>query len=853
MLPMIQITTATQLGAVPVSTADGLGLVGWLIVIFWLLVLLGVAGLFLARSLLILKGYRRGSQYGMKLFLVTLPKFRSEEEAKKTHSKEEINQAIGVAESLFASIGGIKHQHGFRAWLLGREDHMSFEIVAQNKVIKFYFAAQGKLVNTIEQQLLAQYPDAHLEEAEDYNLFSPTGQILGAYLQFARPVGFPIRTYKKIESDPMSAITNTLSKLEADEAVGIQYIVRSAKGTWRDRGLAIAKRIQGGASVEEALSGKKKSGSKFGDSLRSEKNLQARRQEDQNRNSRISPQAEEAVKGIEEKASRSGMDANIRLVISAPNAARAQGILGEVFNAFSQFNIYEYGNSFVRAIPHSKKRVIRRFIYRDFEPAQRVVFNTEEMASLWHLPLPWTDTPNIFWMKARRAPAPINTPSDGQYLGYNMYRGVRREVFIKEPDRQRHMYIIGRSGSGKSFFIQGMAIRDIHAGHGVCVIDPHGDLAEAILGNIPRERIDDVVVFDPSDTDRPVGLNMLEAASETEKDMVVQEMIAVFYKLFPPEMIGPMFEHQMRNVFLTLMADSEHPGTLAEVPRMFTDDAFVKSWLVKLKDPVVRAFWEQEMAKTSDFHKSEMLGYLISKLGRFVENTMMRNIIGQTHSGFNIREIMDNRKILIVNLSKGKVGEVNAALLGLVIVAKLQMAALARADMAEESRKDFFLYIDEFQNFVTDSIATILSEARKYRLDLILAHQYMGQLVKDQKTEVRDAVLGNVGTMFVSRIGADDTEVLEKEFAPIFSGYDLINAEKYTWYTKMIIDNDSQKPFTLHSTPPPKANPELAKAIKELSRLKYGRERVIVEEEILERTQLGGLKRGEMPKPMGEI
>jgi hypothetical protein len=313
-----------------------------------------------------------------------------------------------------------------------------------------------------------------------------------------------------------------------------------------------------------------------------------------------------------------------------------------------------------------------------------------------------------------------------------------------------------------------------------------------------------------------------------------------------------MFEHNMRNVMLTLMADINNPGTIAEIPRMFSDEVFQKSRVAKVTDPVVRAFWEKEMAKTSDFHKSEMLGYLISKVGRFVENTMMRNIIGQQKSGFNLRDIMDKKKILIVNLSKGKTGEVNASLLGLIIVAKLQMAALGRADMSEESRSDFYLYIDEFQNFVTDSIATILSEARKYKLDLILAHQYMGQLVKDQKTEVRDAVLGNVGTMFVSRVGAEDIEILEKEYKPIFSGYDLINAEKFTWYTKMIIDNDAQKPFTLHTDMPSLGNPKLADAIKELARLKYGRERTLVEREILDRSQLGATAAAQ-PTPIGEL
>ena len=357
-------------------------------------------------------------------------------------------------------------------------------------------------------------------------------------------------------------------------------------------------------------------------------------------------------------------------------------------------------------------------------------------------------------------------------LGMNEYRGRKVPVYLKPSDRQRHMYLIGKSGSGKTTLIGNLALQDIKAGRGVCVVDPHGDLIEMLLGQIPAERVEDVVVFSPYDLDMPVGLNMLEAPSEALRDLAVQEMISIFYKLFPPDMIGPLFEHHMRNVMLTLMADLAHPGTIAEIPRMFSDEAFAKQWVARVADPVVRAYWEKEVAKTSDFHKSETLGYLISKVGRFVEDGMMRNIIGQSHSGFSVREVMDQQKILFLDLSKGKTGEVNAQLLGLIVVSKLQMAALARADMPESERKDFYLYIDEFQNFVTPSVATILSEARKYRLNLVLAHQYMSQVVEKGETVIRDAILGNVGSMFVSRIGPEDTETFEKVFAPTFNAND---------------------------------------------------------------------------------
>jgi len=369
---------------------------------------------------------------------------------------------------------------------------------------------------------------------------------------------------------------------------------------------------------------------------------------------------------------------------------------------------------------------------------------------------------------------------------------------------------------------------------------------EGVLEHIPKGRAEQVILFNPSDIDRPLGLNMLEVRNPEMSDFAIQEMIEIFYKLFPPEMIGPMFEHNMRNVMMTLMADKDYPGTIAEIPRMFTDIEFQKYKVSKVTDPVVRNFWEKEMAKTSDFHKSEMLGYLISKVGRFVENEMMRNIIGQPKSAFDFREVMDQGKILLINLSKGQTGEVNSKLLGLIIVSKLQMAALSRADVPESERRDFFLYVDEFQNFVTDSFATILSEARKYKLSLTIAHQYLGQLIaaapgsSAQNSKIRDAVFGNVGTMACFRIGVEDAEVMGKEFSPVFSEFDVINIDRFQAYIKLMINGTASRPFNMATLPPPAGGSlEMARAIKELSRLKYGRPRAEVTADILERSKLG--------------
>jgi hypothetical protein len=824
-----------------------------------LIVILVIVGWLLYFMLLIVRFFLRrtmqakNATFNHITLMITVPKIKTEEEGAREGTREQVVDRISAAEAFYSSIAGIKRHKGFKAWLFGRDDNVSFEIVVNKKLIHFYLSIPKKLQTLIEQQLSSAYPDANIEPVQDYNIFSENSVIVGAYLKFKRPDAFPIKTYKKLDKDPLNALTNVFGKVPEGEGAAYQFVVRTTKKKWRKRGMSIVRNMQKGMSMSEAIKGGKKKSLDLlalsGMKGKEEKSPEAPRQ--------MSEQEREAMKNVEEKVSKGGFEVTVRLIAAANNATSAQSTLSNMLNAFMQYNVYEYGNAFTKVVPFSKKRPVRGFIYRAFDEKQSIILNTEEMASLWHLPLPWTETPNIKWLGARRGAAPTNIPKGPEEggtleLGHNTYRGVKTPIWMKEMDRTRHMYIIGKSGTGKSQLIASLATQDIRAGHGVCVLDPHGDLTEQILGNIPKERIDDVIYFSPADIDRPMGLNMLEARDESSKDMAVQEMIAIFYKLFPPEMIGPMFEHHMRNVMLTLMSDVDDPGSLIEIPRMFSDDEFQKKWRKRIKDPVVNSYWVNEVDKTSDFHKSEMLGYLISKVGRFVENEMMRNIIGQQKSSFDFRDVMDNKKILLVNLSKGQTGDVNSELLGMIIVSKLQMAALGRADMPEEDRHDFFLYIDEFQNFITDSIATILSEARKYRLNLILAHQYVGQLVKHGKTETRDAVFGNVGTNFVARIGPEDVDILGKLYSPNFSGYDLINSDKFTWYVKMIVDNSQQKPFTLNFDMYPQGDVELASAIKDLSKLKFGRAKDIVESEIMERAQLGAVQRtAEPPPPAG--
>jgi len=790
------------------------------------------------------------------ILLIKVPKERKGDDSKSASGEDSLNQTreqIAIVETLFSSIAGLKPEKGLGRWLFGSKNNFSFEIVVKDNKISFYMAVPDKYRNFMEQQIHAQYSDAEITEVPDYNIFEADSQAVGANLIFKNNFVFPVNTYKKMDNDPMVALLNPLSKILDNEGAIIQYVVKSAPEKWRRKAVQMTRDIKKGEKFEN-VSRKNvffKILAEFRDYLSPPK-----KEDSINSNKpdkyQLTQMEEEMVKGMEEKISHGGLEATVRVISSAENKEKALSNLENIVNAYSQYSIYRYGNSFSAVVPSRSSNIIRQSIYRSINEKRKIIVNTEEMAGLWHLPTPKTETPHINWLGARKAPPPTNMPTEGLTLGRTIYRGVEKIVKIKKDDRRRHLYVVGKSGGGKSVFIQNLAVQDILNGEGVCVVDPHGDFVEYVLQHVPKERAEDVIYFNPADVERPIGLNMLEVKTEEQKDFATQEMISIFYKLVSdPSMIGPMFEHNMRNVMLTLMSDLENPGTIAEIPRMFTDDAFVAKWKSKVKDPMILNYWDQEMAKTTEHTKSEMLGYLISKVGRFIENQMVRNIIGQSHSGFNFREIMDKKKILLVNLSKGQVGEINSNLLGMIIVSKLQMAAMERAQLPEEERNDFYLYIDEFQNFITDSIATILSEARKYRLDLTIAHQYLGQLLDNQgKPTIRDAVLGNAGTIATFRIGPEDAETLAKEFAPVFGAYDLINVEKYTAYIKLLIDNTAAKPFNMMTYPPMPGNKKMAAAIKELSRLKYGRPQELVNAEIMERTKLGVSK--ESTSALGE-
>ncbi len=776
------------------------------------------------------------------LFLVLMPKNDSKNEQQ---AQKEEKALISQMEQVLVNFLYLKKPKMFE-----QSPSVALEIASQigGSDISFYVSVPKYLESSFEKYVQGVYSRAIIDKVPaDYTVFEPQGETAGAYLTLKEHFLFPLSTYQKLDKDPLSTITNNLSKISANEGAGMQVIIRPlSRIMLRKDGEKVLKKIREGVPVRTAISGSANgvpsflSEQIFKPLMTEAYNIFAKSVKEKDKELELQKPKEQGIDqvaydAIQQKIQKQPFETNIRLVASAKTKERAEEILHNLTSSFSQFSLAATNSLDVKVVKGaSLKRLVYEFSFRLFNKKQSNILNIEELASMYHFPTHFTETPYIKDAKSSVAAPPADLPEAGTNLiGKVLFRGDEKNIyFASKTDRRRHLYVVGQTGTGKSGFLEGLAIQDIVNGEGVAVIDPHGDFVEHVLANIPKNRIDDVIIFEPFDLTRPMGLNMLEYDTPEQKDFAVQEMISIFYKLFPPEIIGPMFEHYMRNAMLALMADKENPGTLVEIPKMFTDPAFLQEKLLKVTDPIVRNFWVKEWAATTGNTRSDMLGYVVSKVGRFIENEMMRNIIGQSHSGFDLSKVMDEGKIFLANLSKGQTGEVNSSLLGLILVSKMQMAAMRRASKKEEDRKDFYLYVDEFQNFTTDSISTILSEARKYKLNLTIAHQYITQLAEP----IRDSVFGNVGTIGSFRVGAEDAEFLEKQFEPGFSRFDLVNLDNYHLIIKMMLNNKTSTPFKMQTLPPQKGRPQIIDAIKQISKLKYGKPKAIVEADIIKRS-----------------
>lgn len=744
----------------------------------------------------------------VKLLLVRIPHASLD---KPSSYKEEIT----LTEQLFSILAGNKE---------GTVLEIAVHHVGEE--IHFYAAIHESLVSFVSRQIEGIFKDARVEEVAEYNVFQPNGVTKGAYLSYTENYALPIRSYVESEGDTFSPIISAFSKIqELGEGAGMQICIRPADSSYKKNIKLLIENLKKGASFKDLVS------QNLFD-LKDMRHVFSSAPEHQGDEKK--PIDEATIQALEKKISKPLVEVNVRFVVSAIQQANTDAIFEGICGSFSQFEA-PLRNRFTAVVSKNIKKFAYQFVFREFDDRQRLVMNIEELASIFHLPTSTTLSPKIKWLKSKEAPAPVDLPSQGTKLGESSFQGVAKPVYITDEDRRRHLYIIGQTGTGKSALITNMAVDDIRQGKGVCVIDPHGDLIDSVLGCIPRERAQDVIIFDPGNINHPIGLNMLEYNPQRpeEKTFIVNEIQSIFNRLFSAETMGPMFEQYMRNALLLLMEDSvNEPATLIEVPRIFTDDEFRKRKLTRITNPVVLDFWQKEAIKvTGEASLNSMAPYITSKFNNFIANDYVRPIIGQVKSSFRFRHIMDDRKILLVSLSKGRIGDINSGLLGMLIVGKLLLAAFSRVDIPQEQRTDFNLYIDEFQNFTTDSIAVILSEARKYRLNLTIAHQFVAQL----EEKIRDAVFGNVGSMIAFRVGAGDTEFLIKQFEPVFSQNDLMNIDNFNAYIRLLIKGQTSKPFNIKTPFYPRQDHELVQQLKLFSSANYGIDRQAIETDILHR------------------
>lgn len=726
---------------------------------------------------------------------------------------------------------------------VSRYGHFSLELVLSNfsNDIVFYIGVEEHMKDLFVKQILGAFPTAKIEEhLGDYNIFNEFGTAVGSYAEFTNNFVFPLGGVSG-EQDPFATILNSFTKIERNgEGAAIQLVVYPDSDKVVNKIKHAIGQIKQGMPVARATDIPLSAGGVITKTFTEFFHTQVKNEKkDSAPDQKAIDAASDAVKLMDEKIVSPLLRVNLRVVVSAETKERAEAIRLSIESAFNQFTRPQ---SNAIKFNHTEKgrltQLLRSFTFREVNNDEALIFNTNELATLYHLPMHITqkEAPQLKAVKSSSAPPPSDLPSEGTLLGVSQYRGETREIRLTKADRLRHLYTIGQTGTGKSVFLKNLVIQDILAGNGACFIDPHGSDVQDVLAAVPKERIQDVIYFDPSYTARPFALNMLEydINHPEQKIFVVNEMLAIFKKLYSssPESMGPAFEQYFRNATMLVMEDPETGNTLLDIPRVLADANFRNLKLSRCKNPIVVQFWRDIATKTSgESGLQNMIPYITNKFDVFISNDVMRPIIAQEKSSFNFRDIMDNKKILLVNLAKGKLGEMNANLIGLIIIGKFLMAAMSRVDSFGTKLPDFYLYVDEFQNIATPSISAILSEARKYGLSLNLAHQFIAQLPED----IKAAVFGNVGNMMVFRVGTEDAEFLESQFSPTFMATDIMKIENYNAYAKILINGKPVPPFNVKTLPTPDGRPEILEQLRELSYLKYGRDRKTVDDAILKK------------------
>lgn len=742
---------------------------------------------------------------------------------------QDIQQFIGLMEELYTSMLSVADAN--------KGEYITVEVSKNIKESQFviYISVPNVKTELLEKQVSSFFPSASIVlQTNDFNIFNDSGVSRGVYLKQKEVSVKNIRTYSDFNVDPMKAILGVFSKLDQDsEGIALQLVFKPVGEFYDSKYRKALREVEKGNKSPQEIYIRNTTGSKLGAGFSKLVNGSPKKVEGEEINI-----DNELVEQIRDKVGKRVVSTNIRLVASASTEGRVNNIVNDVKSAFNQFD-RSGGNSisFVDISKREEKNFFRKFSFREFDPSQDMPLNLSEVATLVHFPTEGNKvSPELKVNNMKTASIPVSASKSGIHIGTNIHRGKNTEVYFDTEDRMRHMYVIGQTGTGKTNMLKQMIIQDIHNGEGVCMIDPHGSDVQDVLANIPEERYDDVIYFDPSDIERPMGLNMLEydVTKPEQKTFVVNELFSIFQKLYGanPESMGPMFEQYFRNATMLVIEDPDSGSTLLDVSRVLADSEYRERKIENCKNPVVKEFWTKIASKAGgEASLQNIVPYITSKFDVFLANDVMRPIVAQQKSSFNFREIMDNKKILLVNLSKGSLGDINANLIGLILVGKILMAALSRSDSVGKDFPPFYLYIDEFQNVTTDSISTILSEARKYRLSLNIAHQFIAQL----NDGIKDSVFGNVGSMAIFRVGSDDAEFLERQLAPTFTAKDIMNIDNYNAYVKMLSGGVPIDPFSIKAPKSPEGEPSKIESLKKLSQLNYGRDKDEVEREISNR------------------
>jgi hypothetical protein len=759
-------------------------------------------------------------------------------EIPRTNDKKEL-----AAEQMLAALHGILRTKRELRTSGTLQEHISLEVAAIGQRLRFFIWTPKHLQAFVEGQVYAQYPTVQIfEQEEDYsNRQMHQTVVHSTELTLTSDETLPIKTFPSFEVDPLASITATLAKLDKeDEEMWIQIMARPVPDDWHRKGQRMVARIKRGGGLFGGGSGGGMSyaAEAFAALVRPPTGT------GEGKPPEISERDKSRITAIEEKSTKLGYQVKIRLLYAGHDQHTARLRMQALVGAFKQFNTTNLNGFTSRASSYSRDKQLeyqaRLFIDKGY------ILNIEELASLFHLPHTTVETPNIVWATTKTAEPPSNVPiqtAGGEdkisLLGVSNFRGSNTVFGLLRADRGRHVYILGQTGTGKSGALELLTISDIYYDQGFAVIDPHGDYAQHVLNFIPQRRLDDVVYFNPADTAYPIGFNPLEITDPSLKGHISSELVGVLKRLFA-ESWGPRLEYILRYSLLALL---DYPNsTMLDITRLLTDKKFRAHVITFIDDPVVKNFWVTEFASWNDKFASEAVAPVLNKVGAFTANPMIRNIIGQPKSTFNLRKIMDEGKILVVNLSRGLMGEDNAGILGAMMVTKIQLAAMGRADTPMDQRRPFYLYVDEFQNFATDSFATILSEARKYGLNLTVANQYISQMSE----EVRSAVFGNVGTILCFRISPDDAPFLQKYFEPQFEAADLIQQHSRFFVTTMMISDEKAPAFSAKTLNLPQPPDDLTSRIVTLSRERYAMDRSVVEELV---RQNAGLAIDAQPEP----